>query len=168
MSSIITFFIASSFAVTAATPLAPIRTDQGLSNEKLRETFVGFGYEVTDHKASDGRPIYEVVWKTDDDWTFALDASMSASKATVWLVLRLKKIEDPKKIPVEALLKLMAENDAIAPMSYSFDEKTPQFFLNQALDARDFSAASLRKALDAMTASARRTANYWNPDRWQK
>ncbi len=168
MSNILTALIVSSMAITTAAPVIPDRSDQGLTNEKLRETFVGFGYEVTDLKAADGRPIYEVVWKTDDEWTFAMDASLTASKATVWLVMRLKKIDDPKKVPVEALLKLMAENDSIAPMSYSFDEKTPQFYLNQAVDARDFNAANLRKALDAMTASARRTANYWNPDRWQK
>jgi hypothetical protein len=81
--------------------------------------------------------------------------------------MNLKTIEDGKKLPADALTGMLVENDAIAPMSYSWDAKRRRFYLNAALDARDFGPASLRKLVDSMTASCRRTADFWDPSRWK-
>lgn len=134
--------------------------------EEVRSGLSGLGYEVEDGKTSDGRPIYSMTWKADG-WTFALDASLTPDRKLVWLVMRLAKVDDPKKAPAEALFNILAENDRIAPMSYSWDAKTQTFFLNLALDARDCGPKTLRSGIDSMVESVKRTADWWDPSRWK-
>jgi hypothetical protein len=70
---------ASSLIVT----LAVYSAAQVTKAEEVKAALVGLGYEVEDAKATDGRPIYSLVWKADD-WTFAMDASLTPDSKTVF------------------------------------------------------------------------------------
>ena len=139
-----------------------------LKPEELKTSLSNMGYEVKESKSTDGAPMYDVAWTSDDGWKYSMTASISPSGRIAWLVMNLGSTDDVAKVPKEAFLGLMTENDAIMPMSYSWHPKLMRFYLNNPVDARDFSPQSLRKGMDAMVASVKRTADFWDPAKWKK
>jgi hypothetical protein len=164
-------FLALALASCAAlnTARADGPTDNGkLTDAALEKMLVDLGYTPKKTVSADGkRTWYNLVVK-QDTFTYVVDVSLDSEGKKVWFSCPLRTLNNPEKVKVERLWKLLEENDNILPMCFSFEKNTKRLYLNHAIDNRGVNARVLREELDLVLGVIRRTYAIWNSNTWEE
>jgi len=103
-----------------------------------------------------------------DEGEFGYSVDLGLSDSGDWLVCmaHLAPIEDLTKVPSAPLLSLLATNDGLLGMYFSYNRPTGQVMLNAAVPNRGLTAVSLRNLLDGLKKTVRETRGLWDPQKW--
>jgi len=96
--------------------------------------------------------------------TFNVEVQVSSDEQTVWVIVPLRIVPDPPKLPAPRLLRLLEENDQIGPASFAYVNR--RFHLNLPLPNHGLTPARFRNDLQALLGTIGRTEPLWNPAKW--
>jgi hypothetical protein len=141
---------------------APVRVDAA----GLRAMLAALGYPSRESGNESGVEL-EIVLRPPDGRAITTRVTLSKDGAIVWLVAWLKSVPPGRTISGNAILGMLAENDAIGPMHFSYNDSRRWFFLNKPVVNQDLSADRLRAELAHLGSTVARTEALWDPDRWR-
>jgi hypothetical protein len=137
-----------------------------LTVASLEKMLTDLGYDFKKSTSTDGKRTYFGLVVKQDNFTFVIDLSLDEQGSKLWFSCPLRTMEHPEKVKSERLWKLLEENDAIMPMSFSYDRSNSRFYLNLAVDNRGLTAKVLREELDRAMGVIRRTYAIWDSYQW--
>lgn len=118
------------------------------------------GYKPAAHGA------YQRIRVEEDGYGYFIDFSLSGSGEWLVCMAHLAPIPDLTKVPPSPLLALLATNDSLLGMSFSYNRASGQLMLNAAAPNRGLGSAALRNLVGGMAKTVRDTQGLWDPERW--
>ncbi|MFN3652286.1 MAG: type III secretion system chaperone [Armatimonadota bacterium] len=109
---------------------------------------------------------YQRLQVEEDGYTYAID--LGFSKSGEWLVCmaHLASIPDLTALRAAPLLNLLATNDRLLGMSFSYERTNGRIMLNAALLARGLDPERLKRTIEELRQTVRDTDGLWNPEAW--
>lgn len=143
----------------AVKPAAPVEPPP-LSPATLGAALQAIGFEA----AVDGR--YRRIHIDEERFAYSVDFSLSESGDWLVCMAHLAPIEDLTKVPAQPLLSLLATNDRLLGMYFSYNRPTGQVMLNATVPNRGLTEVSLRNLVAGLRRTVKETHGLWDPARW--
>ena len=143
----------------------PAEKGAALADASLREMLVRLGYAPAEIKSPVGISMYKIVVERDD-WRVIIYASLSGSKARLWLASPVADLPETGKVSAAALERLLALNDDLGPTHFGLRGR--RVFLNTPMDNVGITEKRLRTEIDNLAANVKRTSEYWKDLRADK
>ncbi|MFN8139223.1 MAG: hypothetical protein U0R49_05445 [Fimbriimonadales bacterium] len=143
------------------------QTSKPIPWKDVKRIFEKLKIEHKVSKADDGSEMLLCTWKPQG-WTMAMDVSLSDDQRILWIVIKLKKIEDPTKTPVVAMMSLLEENDNIGPAYFSCEKESHQLLFNDPIVNLGITLEGLDEELQRVIEILKRTQKHWDPALWPK
>jgi len=112
-------------------------------------------------------PVSEIVLHPPGGLAVTTRVTLSRDGTMVWLVAWLKRVPPSRTISGNAILSMLAENDAIGPTHFSYNESRRWFFLNKPVPNQGLTAERLQAELQQLGTTVARTEALWDFDRWK-
>jgi hypothetical protein len=137
-----------------------------LDHAGLRSLLGTLGYQPRDARNEAG-PELEIVLRPPGGLAVTTRVTLSKDGTLVWLVAWLKKVPPGRTISGNAILDMLAENDAIGPTHFSYNDRRRWFFLNRPVPNHGLTAERLQAELGQLGATIARTEPLWDFERWK-
>lgn len=137
-----------------------------LDHAGLRGLLVTLGHQPRDVRNESG-PELEIVLRPSGGLAVTTRVTLSKDTTLVWLVAWLKKVPPGRTISGNAILDMLAVNDAIGPSHFSYNEARRWFFLNRPVPNHGLTAERLQAELAQLGATVARTEALWDFERWR-
>jgi hypothetical protein len=135
-----------------------------LTDDTLKAMLENLGYSVT--VTGDKPPRH---FKVDEsapvnglDFTITFDLSSDKDATTLWIYAGLYEIPADKPAPSSALLALLAKNDEIGPIFFSYATSNKLLYLNAPTANVDITPVLLRQKIKNFIAKMDSTYSLWN------
>ena len=102
----------------------------------------------------------------EQGYGYPVDVALTPRGEWLVCVAQLAPIPDLTKLPAPALLNLLAANDTMTGMAFSYDRAAAAIMLNATIPNRSVDGAILRSMLEAIRATVRRSEALWDPQKW--
>ena len=140
-----------------------------LTDDTLKAMLENLGYQVTvtgdkpprHFKVSENAPINAI------DFTITFDLSTDKDVETLWIYSGLYTIPGDKPAPSSALLALLAKNDVIGPVFFSYAPSNKLLYLNAPTANVDITPVILRQKIKDFVATMDSTYALWNVKEWK-
>jgi hypothetical protein len=159
------FFVALGLLVPVA-HAQPERGPTPLDHAALRGLLVTLGYQPREARNESG-PEFEITLRPPGGLAISTRVTLSKDGTLVWFVAWLKKVPPGRTISGNAILDMLAENDAIGPSHFSYNESHRWFFLNRPVLNQGLTAERLQAELRQLASTVARTEALWDVDRWK-
>lgn len=160
---------AAVLALALLAPAAGAQPERGagrLDHAAVRGLLTTIGYQPREVQNESG-PELEIVLRPPGGLAVTTRVTLSKDGSLVWLVAWLKKVPAGRTINGNAVLDMLAQNDAIGPTHFSYHEGRRWFFLNRPVPNHDLTADRLRAELSQLGATIARTEPLWDFERWK-
>ncbi|MGH7301138.1 MAG: hypothetical protein ACREKQ_04030 [Candidatus Rokuibacteriota bacterium] len=144
----------------------PERSGARLDRAGLRTLLATLGYQPREARNESGGE-FEITLRPPGGLAISTRVTLSKDATLVWLVAWLKKVPPGRTISGDAILDMLAENDAIGPTHFSYNESRRWFFLNRPVPNQGLTADRLRAELQQLGATVARTEALWDVDGWK-
>jgi hypothetical protein len=143
-------------------PLKPSRVGAPaeLNTAALGTMLKALGYGPTPEGA------YHRVRVEEEGYGYFIDFSLSKSGDWLVCMAHLAPIPDLTKLPSSPLLGLLAANDSLLGVCFSYDRVNGQIMLNASVPNRRLDAGSVRNLVEGMKSTIRETHGLWDPAAW--
>lgn len=94
-------------------------------------------------------------------WRSVIRLSLSTDGAVVWMDAWLASATFPEVVPAETWRKLLAKNEALHPVSFTFTKSNKRLYLTHSLPNADLTPALLREHLELLDKSIEQTKDLW-------
>ena len=103
-----------------------------------------------------------------DETAYVYTIDLGFNRTGDWLVgmAHLAKIPDLTKVPSAPLLALLAQNDSLLGVSFSYNREEGQIMLNGALPVKGLTPAAVKAWIEGMKEVVRRTQPNWDTTQW--
>lgn len=152
--------------LASAAHAQPERAGTRLDPEGLRTLLATLGYQPREARNESG-PEFEIILRPPGGLAVSTRVTLSKDGSLVWLVAWLKKVPPGRTISGNAILDMLAENDAIGPSHFSYTESRRWFFLNRPVPNQSLTADRLQAELQQLGATVARTEALWDFNRWK-
>jgi hypothetical protein len=149
-----------------ATHAQPERGTARLDHAGVQGLLATLGYQPREARNESG-PEYEIVLRPPGGLAVTTRVTLSKDGTLVWLVAWLKKVPPGRTINGNAILNMLAENDAIGPTHFSYNDGRRWFFLNKPVPNQGLTADRLQAELQQLGVTVARTEALWDSDRWK-
>jgi hypothetical protein len=156
-------------AVLALTSAGLARADDAagpVDDEQLSALIKGLGYTEKTSTSIDGKITYHSLNLVVVNFRYVIDISLQHDGKTVYFSCPLKKVGEPEKVPAEKYLALLAKNDDMAPMFFSYSAERRQMFLNYETDNGGLTTARMQETLDKLKHLLSSTFALWDTSKW--
>ena len=138
-----------------------------LTDDSLKAMLENLGYQVTvsGDKAPHGYKIGES--GNDLDYTVTLELSTGDPSTVLWIYAGLYEVPSDKPVPSAALLALLAKNDDIGPMFFSYATSNKLLYLNAPTANADITPVILRQKIRNFVQKMDSTYSLWNVKDWK-
>lgn len=104
-----------------------------------------------------------------EEETFGYTIDLGFSKTGEWLVCmaHLAPVGDLTAVKSTPLLNLLAANDALLGMAFSYDRTNGRVMLNAAVPSKGLDATGLRMVLDRLQIAVHQNQGLWDTSHWQ-
>jgi hypothetical protein len=147
----------------AKTPPAPIKPSgsSGVSPTTLASALKGIGYPARPEGP------YQQVRIEEEKFGYTID--LGFSKSGEWLVCmaHLAPVGDLTAVKSTPLLNLLAANDSLLGMAFSYDRINGRVMLNASVPAKGLDATGLRRLLERMQLAVHENQGLWDTSLWQ-
>jgi hypothetical protein len=150
------------FLAGAGSAKAAPLTDDGL---KAMLDNLGYTVTVSGDKAPHRYKIEES--GTNLDYTMTIELSADKDNAVLWIYAGLYTVPDDKPAPSAALLALLAKNDEIGPVFFSYSASNKFLYLNAPTANIDMTPAVLRQKIRNFVSKLDSTYSLWNVKDWK-
>jgi hypothetical protein len=137
-----------------------------LTDAALKTMLQNLGYSVEESKSASGGVNYFINLAPMEGWKIVTLVNISPDKHYVWLIAYLFPLPEGKTAPSEALTALLAENENIGPLHFSFSKSTKKFYLNDPIPNQNITPVFMRSEIEQLNKILARTESMWNPDKW--
>jgi len=140
-----------------------------LTEDTLKSMLEGLGYTVTvtGDKVPHHFKIEESAPVNDLTFTITFDLSTDKGNTVLWIYAGLYEIPQGKPAPSSALLALLAKNDEIGPMFFSYAESNRFLYLNAPTANNDITPVVLRQKIRNFIDKMDSTYSLWNVKDWK-
>lgn len=158
--------VAALFLFTAGAVPA---TAAPLTEDTLKAILENLGYNVTvtGDKVPHHFKIEESAPVNDLTFTITFDLSTDKGSTVLWIYAGLYEIPAGKPAPSSALLALLAKNDEIGPMFFSYAESNKFLYLNAPTANNDITPVVLRQKIRNFIDKMDSTYNLWDVKSWK-
>ena len=140
-----------------------------LTDDTLKAMLENLGYTVTvtgdkaprHFKVDESAPINSL------DFTITFDLSSAKDATVLWIYAGLYEIPAGKPAPSSALLALLAKNDEIGPIFFSYNADNKLLYLNAPTANVDITPAVLRQKIKTFITRMDSTYSLWNVKTWK-
>jgi hypothetical protein len=140
-----------------------------LTDDTLKAMLENLGYTVTvtgdkaprHFKVDESAPINSL------DFTITFDLSSAKDATVLWIYAGLYEIPAGKPAPSSALLALLAKNDEIGPIFFSYNADNKLLYLNAPTANVDITPAVLRQKIKNFITKLDSTYSLWNVPKWK-
>ncbi|HSY88322.1 MAG TPA: hypothetical protein VLA85_17275 [Verrucomicrobiae bacterium] len=140
-----------------------------LTDDTLKAMLENLGYTVTvtgdkaprHFKVDESAPINSL------DFTITFDLSSAKDATVLWIYAGLYEIPAGKPAPSSALLALLAKNDEIGPIFFSYNADNKLLYLNAPTANVDITPAVLRQKIKTFIGRMDSTYSLWNVKTWK-
>ena len=140
-----------------------------LTDDTLKAMLENLGYQVTvtgdkpprHFKVDESAPINTI------DFTITFDLSSEKDATTLWIYAALYEIPADKPAPSSALLALLAKNDEIGPIFFSYNADNKLLYLNAPTANVDITPVVLRQKIRNFITKMDSTYSLWNVKEWK-
>jgi len=144
----------------------PERGTARLDHAGVQGLLATLGYQPRAARNESGAE-YEIILRPSGGLAVTTRVTLSKDGTLIWLVAWLKKVPPDRTISGNAILSMLAENDAIGPTHFSYNESRRWFFLNKPVPNQGLTAERLQAELQQLGATVARTEALWDFDRWK-
>jgi uncharacterized protein (TIGR03067 family) len=127
-----------------------------LTNDELVKMVTKLGYDV---KPLDKTFTQVVMERTG--WRSVVSLSLSDDKTLVWFEAGFVTASFPDDVPAETWRKLLAKNDALQPLAFTFNKQRKRLYLMHSIQNADVTPVVLRTHLEAMDLVIEQTQPLW-------
>ena len=153
--------VACLFLVGAQQAKAAPLTDDG-----LKAMLENLGYQVT--VSGDKAPHRYKIGESGSNLDYTVTLELSGDPSTVlWIYAGLYEVPSDKPVPSAALLALLAKNDNIGPMFFSYATSNKLLYLNAPTANVDITAVILRQKIRNFVQKMDSTYSLWNVKDWK-
>lgn len=140
------------------TPAAPAPFVLGKAN--LAATLIAQGYHP------EPRDPFQRLKIEEPAYVYTID--LGFNRTGDWFVgmAHLAKIPDLTKVPSAPLLALLAQNDTLLGISFSYNREEGQIMLNGALPVKGLTPAALKAWIEGMKEVVRSKQSNWDTTQW--
>lgn len=142
---------------------APVRP---LTLQQLASLFKQLDHDVKPYENAQGRHIGFQGTIEFDKRPFAFKALLTGDGSTVWLTVRVAKVEDIEGVPAEIFLKLLAANRRIAPAFFAYADDDCGLYLYLPAFALGLTAVGLEQQMNLLVHNLGETYRFWNTEGW--
>ena len=140
-----------------------------LTDDTLKAMLENLGYTVTvtgdkpprHFKVDESAPVNSL------DFTITFDLSSAQDATVLWIYAGLYEIPAGKPAPSSALLALLAKNDEIGPIFFSYNTDNKLLYLNAPTANVDITPAVLRQKIKTFIGRMDSTYSLWNVKTWK-
>ena len=137
-----------------------------LTDDGLKGMLENLGYTVT--VSGDKAPHRYKIDESGTDLNYTVTLELSSDKGTVlWIYAGLYEIPADKPAPSAALLALLAKNDDIGPMFFSYNTGNKLLYLNAPTANSDITPAILRQKIRNFVQKMDSTYSLWDVKSWK-
>jgi len=137
-----------------------------LTDDGLKGMLENLGYTVT--VSGDKAPHRYKIDESGNDLNYTVTLELSADKGTVlWIYAGLYEIPADKPAPSAALLALLAKNDDIGPMFFSYNTGNKLLYLNAPTSNVDLTPQILRQKIRNFVQKMDSTYSLWDVKSWK-
>jgi len=140
-----------------------------LTDDALKAMLENLGYTVTvtGDKAPRHFKVDESAPVNSLDFSITFDLSSAKDATVLWIYAGLYEIPEGKPAPSSALLALLAKNDEIGPIFFSYNTDNKLLYLNAPTANVDITPAVLRQKIKTFIARMDSTYSLWNVKTWK-
>lgn len=112
----------------------------------------------------DPQPLTEEVYQvtiTRDNWKVHSLLSVTPDGSRLWLECKFPPVEEPGRAPAAFWLRLLEENERIAPAHFVFKKEDRRVHLYKTIDNVQITPARLRQEIDSFDRTVRQTQSVW-------
>ena len=137
-----------------------------LTDDGLKAMLENLGYQVT--VSGDKAPHRYKIGESGNDLDYTVTLELSGDPSTVlWIYAGLYEVPSDKPVPSAALLALLAKNDDIGPMFFSYATSNKLLYLNAPTANVDITAVILRQKIRNFVQKMDSTYSLWNVKDWK-
>ena len=137
-----------------------------LTDDGLKAMLENLGYQVT--VSGDKAPHRYKIGESGNDLDYTVTLELSSDPGTVlWIYAGLYEVPSDKPVPSAALLALLAKNDDIGPMFFSYATSNKLLYLNAPTANVDITAVILRQKIRNFVQKMDSTYSLWNVKDWK-
>jgi hypothetical protein len=149
-------------AGTAAAQAPAKPAGKALTPAELGQMLEVMGYNPTAYKDKDGTVVgYDLEFKSGE-WTIRFSAELSKDKSQIWFDGGVASFVDKSPPSAEALLEILAENNALWPASIYYSKKSKKLFLTVATPNKEVTPAGLRTKVEGFAESIKTVITKFN------
>jgi hypothetical protein len=139
-----------------------------LTDDTLKSMLENLGYsvEVSGDKPPKDFKIHESAPDGSLDYTITFELS-AGTGSTLWIFAGLYSIPTDKPPPSSALLALLAKNDEIGPVFFSYSTHNKLLYLNAPTPNVDITPQILRQKIKNFVSNMASTYPLWNVKDWK-
>jgi hypothetical protein len=140
-----------------------------LTDDTLKAMLENLGYSVTvtGDKAPKHFKVDESAPVNGLDFTITFDLSSAKDATVLWIYAGLYEIPADKPAPSKALLALLAKNDEIGPIFFSYNTDNKLLYLNAPTANIDITPVVLRQKIKNFITKMDSTYSLWNVKDWK-
>ena len=137
-----------------------------LTDDGLKAMLENLGYQVT--VSGDKAPHRYKIGESGSNLDYTVTLELSSDPGTVlWIYAGLYEVPSDKPVPSAALLALLAKNDDIGPMFFSYATSNKLLYLNAPTANVDITAVILRQKIRNFVQKMDSTYSLWNVKDWK-
>ena len=160
----ISFGIVAAFCLFLA-GMAPAKAAP-LTDDGLKAMLENLGYQVT--VTGDKAPHRYKIGESGNNLDYTVTLELSSDPGTVlWIYAGLYEVPSDKPVPSAALLALLAKNDDIGPMFFSYATSNKLLYLNAPTANVDITPVLLRQKIRNFVQKMDSTYSLWNVKDWK-
>ena len=137
-----------------------------LTDDGLKAMLENLGYQVT--VSGDKAPHRYKIGESGNDLDYTVTLELSGDPSTVlWIYAGLYEVPSDKPVPSAALLALLAKNDDIGPMFFSYSTSNKLLYLNAPTANVDITPVILRQKIRNFVQKMDSTYSLWDVKSWK-
>lgn len=143
-------------------PVAPTQpVSMAVTPSNLASTLKGIGY------VAKAEGPYQQIKIEEETFGYTIDLGFSKTGEWVVCMAHLAPVGDLTAVKSTPLLNLLAANDGLLGMSFSYDRTNGRVMLNAAIPSKGLDANGLRMVLDRLQIAVHQNQGLWDTSHWQ-